>query len=103
MGNRLYKPAKTSLHLLHCIHYACINVSHSLTSGENYAEHKSVREWKDFIIYVFQEEKKEDVNFTPVYFLSELLICKGMLVFGTIRVKKTIRKCAIGIQNNWIV
>lgn len=36
----------------------------------------------------FQEEKKEDVNFTPVYFLSELLICKGMLGFRTIRVKK---------------
>lgn len=44
----------------------------------------------------FQEERKEDVNFTPVYFLSKLLICKGMLGFGTIIVRKTIRKRAIG-------
>lgn len=48
----------------------------------------------------FQEEKKEDVNFTPVYFLSELLICKGMLGFGTMSEKNNQKMCHRKFKTN---
>lgn len=96
MGNRLYKSAKGA-----CTYYTVylmpVLMSHIHSLLEKIMQSIKVWESEKILLYMyFQEEKKEDVNFTPVYFLSELSICKGMLGFGTIRVKKTIRKCVIG-------
>lgn len=87
MGNRLYKSAKGA-----CTYYTVylmpVLMSHIHSLLEKIMQSIKVWESEKILLYMyFQEEKKEDVNFTPVYFLSELLICKGMLGFGTMSEK----------------